>query len=112
MAGQAMTAEDIRAIECGSDPAQNVQFLREIAAQLAERNAIKREELGLRQTAQVNERLTTKNRKLIQALLSTNKRIREDLQNHSAAGHEPLAVKRMREQLERNEELLDDAGNH
>jgi hypothetical protein len=97
-----MTANEIRKWS----PMKDVHVAIEIAAQLAEMNELRREELALRQTGIVNERLTGKARRLTQALLATNKRIREDLSNHQSAGHSSLAVKRLQEQLERNEEML------
>jgi hypothetical protein len=45
-----MIPAEIRAIECGTDVAQSCEFLREIAAQLAEANDLKRQELALRKT--------------------------------------------------------------
>lgn len=89
-------------------PASESYVALEICAQLAEMNELRREELALRQTGIVNERLTAKVRRLTQALLATNKRIREDLSNHKAAGHTSLAVTRMETQLATNERLLDD----
>ena len=104
-----MTSEQIKLQNEGQgEMPPEIFWLREVALQLAERNTLKRQELDLRQTAQANDRLTTKNRRLTQALQTSNKRMREDLNNHRNAGHKSLAVERMEDQLKKNEELLNE----